>query len=158
MSEGVSDGSGRSMVETLVPPELLERDPHGNVRLSGTDLGQAIERILAEDLPNARSRVDTFGYLPRSHAGVLNETDRQEAYDAGRFAVAQVDGGSCSVALQFDGKQTKAVKVPLDAVSGKTRHMPADFLMPHEDQVSQTCLDYLRRLLPPAPDLAKPFA
>lgn len=157
MSEGVSDGSGRSMVETLVPPELLERDPHGNVRLSGTDLGQAIERILAEDLPNARSRVDTFGYLPRSHAGVLNETDRLEANDAGRFAVAQVEGGSCSVALQFDGKGTMAVRVPLDAVSGKTRHMPAEFLMPHEDQVSQACLDYLGRLLPPAPDLSKPF-
>jgi 6-phosphofructokinase len=157
MSEGVSDGSGRSLVETLVPPELLERDPHGNVRLSGTDLGQAIERILAEDLPNARSRVDTFGYLPRSHAGVLNATDQREAFEAGVFAVEAVSGGSCSVALQFDGKATKPVKVPLEAVAGKTRHMPDNFLMPHEDQVSSACTDYLHRLLPPKPDLAKPF-
>ena len=48
MSEGVSGADGRSLVENLVPAEMLERDAHGNVRLSGTDLGQAIERILAE--------------------------------------------------------------------------------------------------------------
>ncbi len=76
---------------------MLERDPHGNVRLSGTDLGQAIERILAEDLPKVRARVDTFGYLPRSHAGVLNPTDQREAFEAGRFAVEQVEAGSCSL-------------------------------------------------------------
>jgi 6-phosphofructokinase 1 len=158
MSEGVSDGSGRSLVETLVPPEMLERDPHGNVRLSGTDLGQAIERILAEDLPKVRARVDTFGYLPRSHAGVLNPTDQREAFEAGRFAVEQVDGGSCSVALQFDGTATRPVRVPLAAVAGKTRHMPDDFLLPDEDQVSDACLNYLKRLLPPAPALLKPLA
>jgi 6-phosphofructokinase 1 len=136
---------------------MLERDPHGNVRLSGTDLGQAIERILVEDLPKARARVDTFGYLPRSHAGVLNETDRLEAFEAGRFAVLQAEHGSCSVGLRFDGMRTKAVRVPLEAVAGKTRHMPDDFLMPQEAQVSDACLDYLKRLLPPPPGLAKPF-
>src|SRR5690606_35790031 len=40
MSEGVIGPDGHSLVETLVPAELQERDPHGNLRLSGSDLGQ----------------------------------------------------------------------------------------------------------------------
>ena len=47
ISEGIASPTGRSLVEELVPFELQERDAHGNLRLSGTDLGQAIERILA---------------------------------------------------------------------------------------------------------------
>lgn len=158
MSEGVSDKEGRSLVEGLVAPELLERDPHGNVRLSGTDLGQAVERILAEDLPNVRSRVDTFGYLPRCHAGICNETDRSEAFDAGAFAVRAAEKGSFSVALQYDGNATKPVAVSLSAVAGKTRHMPEDFLHPDEDQVSEACTAYLSRLLPGKPAFLPPFA
>ena len=157
MSEGVSDSRGRSLVEGLVPPELLERDPHGNVRLSGTDLGQAIERILAEDLPRVRARVDTFGYLPRGHAGVANATDQREAFDAGAFAVQAAEGGSFSVALHYDGVATTPVKVPLEAVAGKTMRMPDHFLMAGEDQISEACAAYLARLLPAKPDFMPPF-
>lgn len=157
MSEGVSDKDGRSLVEGLMPPELLERDPHGNVRLSGTDLGQAVERMLAEDLPGVRARVDTFGYLPRSHLGIINTTDQLEAFEVGAFAVEVADSGSFSVALQYDGKVTRPVRVPLEVVAGKTRHMPDDFLRADEDQVSETCTTYLSRLLPPRPDVARPF-
>jgi 6-phosphofructokinase 1 len=157
MSEGVSDKQGRSLVENLVAPELLERDPHGNVRLSGTDLGQAVERILAEDLPNVRARVDTFGYLPRCHAGISNETDQREAFDAGAFAVQAAEGGSYSVALQYDGNVTKPVPVSLSAVAGKTRRMPEDFLLPDEDQISEACAAYLSRLLPGKPVFLPPF-
>jgi 6-phosphofructokinase 1 len=153
MSEGVQNRDGRSLVEHLVPPEMLERDPHGNVRLSGTDLGQAVERILAEDLPRVRARVDTFGYLPRSHAGLVNATDQREAFEAGTFAAEVAEAGSYSVALQFDGKVTRPVRVPLDAVAGKTRHMPADFLAADRDHVSDKCMAYLARLLPPRPDI-----
>lgn len=152
MSEGVQNRDGRSLIEHLVPPELLERDPHGNVRLSGTDLGQAVERILAEELPRVRARVDTFGYLPRSHAGLVNATDQREAFEAGAFAVEAAEAGSYSVALQFDGTATRPVRVPLDAVAGKTRHMPADFLDADRDQVSSAGMAYLARLLPPRPD------
>ncbi len=157
MSEGVSDKQGRSLVEDLVPPELLERDPHGNIRLSGTDLGQTVERILAEDLPGVRARVDTFGYLPRSHAGIHNATDQREAFDAGAFAVLAAEEGSFSVALQYDGNVTKPVKVSLAAVAGKTRRMPEDFLHADEDQISDTCATYLSRLLPNKPALMPPF-
>ncbi|WP_163265341.1 diphosphate--fructose-6-phosphate 1-phosphotransferase [Chelativorans alearense] len=158
MSEGVAAADGRSLVETLVPPELQERDPHGNIRLSGTDLGQAIERILAEDLTGTRARVDTFGYLPRGNVATINETDAREAYAAGAFAVEAAEKGGGSVALQFDGERTVCRHVPLEAVAGKTRHMPADFLYADENRVSGACLDYLRRLIPRKYAVAKPFA
>lgn len=157
MSEGVSSADGRSLVETLVPPEMLERDPHGNVRLSGTDLGQAIERILAEDIPRVRARVDTFGYLPRSHAAVIDPTDAGEAFAAGAFAAAVAEEGSWSVALHFDGGETRPVRVALDDVAGKTRHLPPEFLAEDRNDVTDACLRYLGRLLPPKPDFASPF-
>src|SRR5690606_38226679 len=157
MSEGVSGPDGRSLVETLVPPEMLERDPHGNIRLSGSDLAQAVERILAEDLPGKRARVDTFGYLPRGNVATVNTTDAKEAFEAGAFAVEAVERGGGSVTLQFDGEKTVYGLVPLAAVAGKTRHMPEHFLVPDENRLSDACLSYLARLLPRKCAVARPF-
>lgn len=157
MSEGVTDAEGRSLVETLVPREMQERDAHGNLKLSGSDLGQAIERILAEDLPGRRARVDTFGYLPRGNIATINDTDAREAYAAGAFAVASLEQGHGSVALQFDGERTVCKLVELDAVAGKTREMPDRFMHVHESRISQEGLAYFNRLLPRRYDPAKPF-
>lgn len=157
MSEGISGASGLSLVEELVPADMLERDAHGNVRLSGTDLGQAIERILAEDLKGVRSRVDTFGYLPRGNIGMISPVDAREAYDAGVFAVDVATRGSGSVALQAEDGRTVLRQVPLENVAGKTRRMPADFLDPDENRLSPKGRAYLERLLPPRFHAARPF-
>jgi len=157
MSEGVTGASGRSLIEELVPPELQERDAHGNVRLSGTDLGQAVERILAEDLEGRRARVDTFGYLPRGAVATINETDAREAFACGVFAVEAAARGGGSVALRFDGGETQPALVPLEAVAGKTRRMPADFLLPHENRLAPAGRAYFERLLPRRFAVAKPF-
>lgn len=157
MSEGVIGPDGHSLVETLVPAELQERDPHGNLRLSGSDLGQALERILAEDLPGRRARVDTFGYLPRGNIATINGTDAREAFEAGVFAIQAAEKGGGSVALQFTGERTECRLVPLSAVAGKTRCMPDDFLEPHENRISKACRTYLGRLLPRKYDVVAPF-
>ena len=81
VSEGVSAEDGRSLVESLVPPDRLERDAHGNVKLSGGDLGMAFERMLADGLPGKRARVDTLGYMPRGNIATVSEVDRREAFD-----------------------------------------------------------------------------
>jgi 6-phosphofructokinase 1 len=157
MSEGVSTPDGHSLVETLVPPEMLERDDHGNVRLSGTDLAQAIERILADDLAGVRARVDTLGYLPRGAISMISEVDQKEAFEAGAFAVRATENGSGSVALQYTGGVTKPALVPLDKVAGKTRHMPDEFLAKDENRVAGPGFAYLERLLPRVFDPGKPF-
>ena len=47
--------------------------------------------------------------------------------------------------------------MPLSNVAGKTRHMPADFLKPDENQVSETGMAYFTRLLPKKFEVGKPF-
>lgn len=157
VSEGVSTEDGKSLVESIVPPEKLERDAHGNIKLSGTDLGAAFEHALATGLPGKRARVDTLGYLPRGAISMISPVDAKEAFEAGAFAVEAAGKGGGSVALQFDGTRTVTRLVPLSNVAGKTRHMPDDFLKPDENQLSETGLAYLKRLLPKKFEVGKPF-
>ncbi|KXF76169.1 6-phosphofructokinase [Paramesorhizobium deserti] len=157
MSEGVATEDGRPLVESLVPADRLERDAHGNIQLSGGDLGMAVEQLLKDGLPGTRARVDTFGYLPRGNIATINPTDAREAFEAGVFAVEAAARGGGSVALQYGNGATLPRLVPLAEVAGKTRHMPDDFLMPEANQVSPQCMTYLKRLLPKRFDPAKSF-
>ncbi|MGH6860324.1 MAG: diphosphate--fructose-6-phosphate 1-phosphotransferase [Phyllobacterium sp.] len=157
MSEGVTAEDGRSIVENLIAGDRLERDAHGNVRLSGGDLGMSVERLISENLPDTRARVDTFGYLPRGNVSTINATDAREAFQAGIFAVDVASKGGGSVALQCEDGKTVPRLVPLASVAGKTRHLPENFLLPEINQVSPACKDYLARLLPRRFELARPF-
>ncbi|TGV80462.1 6-phosphofructokinase, partial [Mesorhizobium sp. M00.F.Ca.ET.149.01.1.1] len=157
VSEGVSTADGKALVESLVPPEKLERDQHGNVKLSGSDLPAALERALAEGLPGKRARVDALGYMPRGYVGAISAVDAQEAFDAGAFAVAVAGEGGGSVAIQYDGSKSVLKKVPLKAVAGKTRHMPDDFMQPDVNQLSEAGMTYLKRLVPEKYKVGKPF-
>jgi ATP-dependent phosphofructokinase / diphosphate-dependent phosphofructokinase len=157
VSEGVSTADGRALVESLVPPDKIERDAHGNLQLSGTDLASAFGRMLAEALPGKRIRIDTFGFMPRCNIATVSPVDQKEAFEAGAFAVRAVPAGSASVALQFDGERTVLKSVPLGNVAGKTRHMPEDFLQPEENRLSEAGMAYVGRLLPRKFTVGKPF-
>ncbi len=157
VSEGVSTEDGRSLVETIVGSDKVERDAHGNVKLSGSDLNRAFEQALAEKLPGKRARVDALGYMPRGYVGAISKVDQQEAYDAGAFAVGVAAEGGGSVALQFDGQKTVLRKVPLGNVAGKTRHMPDSYLTPDGNGLSAEGLAYMERLVPRKFDVGKPF-
>ncbi|KQZ93902.1 6-phosphofructokinase [Mesorhizobium sp. Root157] len=157
VSEGVSTADGKALVESLVPPDRLERDAHGNVKLSGSDLTAALEQALATHLPGKRARVDALGYMPRGYVGAINPVDSEEAFKAGAFAAMVAGEGGGSVALQFDGRQTVLKKVPLDHVAGKTRHMPDDFMQPDVHQLAAPAYDYLKRLIPAKYQIGRPF-
>ncbi|MGB3897295.1 MAG: diphosphate--fructose-6-phosphate 1-phosphotransferase [Mesorhizobium sp.] len=157
VSEGVSTADGKALMESLVPPEKLERDQHGNVKLSGSDLTAALEHALAEGLPGKRARVDALGYMPRGYVGAINAVDAREAFDAGAFAVTVAGEGGGSVAVTYDGDKTVLKKVPLASVAGKTRHMPDDFMQPDTNQLSEKGMAYLKRLVPEKYKVGKPF-
>ncbi len=157
VSEGVSAADGRSLVETIVGSDRIERDAHGNVKLSGSDLNRAFEQALSDRLPGKRARVDALGYMPRGYVGTISAVDAQEAFDAGAYAVAVAAEGGGSVALQYDGAATVLKKVPLEAVAGKTRHMPDDFLKPDGNDLAEPALAYLRRLVPAKHKVGRPF-
>ncbi len=157
VSEGVSAPDGRSMVETLTPPEKLERDAHGNIKLSGGELGMAFERMLAEGLPGKRARVDTLGYMPRGNIATISAVDQREAFEAGTFAVEAVERGGGSVALRYEEGETRLRIVPLGNVAGKTRHMPDDFMDTDENRLSEKGRAYFGRLVPEKFSVGKPF-
>jgi 6-phosphofructokinase len=157
VSEGVSTEDGRALVETLVPEDRLERDAHGNLKLSGGDLGMAFEHALREGLPGKRARVDALGYMPRGFVGAISKVDQQEAFDAGAFAAHVAGEGGGSVALKHEGGKIVMRKVPLINVAGKTRHMPADFLDAAGTGLSATGRAYFDRLVPKKYDVGKPF-
>jgi 6-phosphofructokinase len=157
VSEGVTAEDGRALVETLVPLEKLERDAHGNLKLSGGDLGMAFEHALKEGLPGARARVDALGYMPRGFVGAISKVDQQEAFDAGAFAVQVAGEGGGSVALQVENGKTVLRKVPLINVAGKTRHMPENFLDADGTGLAPAGKAYFERLVPKKYDVGKPF-
>jgi 6-phosphofructokinase 1 len=156
ISEGVHGEDGTPLVESLLG-DRIERDAHGNVRLGGADLGMAIQATLGEAFPKVRSRVDTFGYLPRGFATMASETDGREAFEVGAFAVATHAEGSASVTLAYEDGKTVLKTVPLEAVAAKTRLMPADFLEASGNQLAAPGIAYLKRLVPPAPETFRPL-
>lgn len=154
MSEGVADESGRPLADALKGG--AERDAHGNVQLTGGDLGVAIQAALTARFPKVRARVDTLGYLPRGFLGIVDPVDQREALACGALAADRAFEESGSVALTFDGERSVPKLVPLDVVAGKTRHMPESFFA-SASTVSEEGRTYFRRLLPARPDLFIPY-
>lgn len=76
--KGICDTDG--VVWTKKIAAVDEKDPHGNVRLSGTGaLADYLAAQVKTKLKVKRVRADTFGYLQRSFAGLQSSVDRQEA-------------------------------------------------------------------------------
>ncbi len=157
MSEGVTTEDGHALAERLIPPSRLERDAHGNVQMSGGDLGLALQERIKREFPKVRARVDTFGYLPRGFLGTISPRDQREAYQVGVFAAAACDERSGSVVLRDDGKHTHPALVDLAAVAGKTRALPVDHFDAARGHLTQAGMAYLARLLPRRPRIVTPF-
>jgi 6-phosphofructokinase 1 len=151
MSEGVQGEDGRPLLESL--RAQIERDAHGNVTLSGGDLGVAIQGSLSEAFPKIRVRVDTFGYLPRAFPGMASDVDRREAYEVGVHAIAASQSGSASVTLRHEEGKTVFRAVPLAKVAGKTRLMPDSFIAPSGHDIAADGRAYFDRLVPKRPDI-----
>ena len=106
ITKGISDAAGKAIGETG------EKDPFGNVQLSGSGalgdlLATWIKKGLGEKL---RVRSDTLGYLQRSFPGVASEVDAREARMVGEAAVeAAVAGehGSGSIAIERTGSHSR---------------------------------------------------
>jgi 6-phosphofructokinase 1 len=157
VSEGVTTADGKALLESLVPADRLERDAHGNIKLSGSDLNRALELALAEGLPGKRARVDALGYIPRGYIGAISRTDAREAFRAGAFAVATAEQGGASIALKYENGKTVLKRVPLGNVAAKTRHMPDNFLDKDGTHLSKAGMAYFSRLIPRKFETGKPF-
>ncbi|MCH5375736.1 MAG: hypothetical protein JJ992_17325, partial [Planctomycetes bacterium] len=137
VSEGVHDADGTPIAEVLAKQKEkdVEKDPHGNIQLSGTGaLGDFLAESIREKLgPKSRVRADTFGYLQRCCAAMASPVDQREAFEVGAVAARlSMEGdidGSVSILRTSDDPYTVGYeRVALEDVAAKTRQMPAEFL------------------------------
>jgi ATP-dependent phosphofructokinase / diphosphate-dependent phosphofructokinase len=149
VSEGIHDAEGTPIVVKLA--REVEKDAHGNVQLSGT--GQLADMLCEEiktKLGYKRVRGDTFGYLQRSFVGCVSDVDQREAREVGEKAVQFAMWGDSdgSVVIERTGFYSSDYRLaPLEAVAGKTKVMPDEFISDSGTDVTDAFRLYLRPLL-----------
>lgn len=149
VSEGIRDARGAPLSMKL--GRSVEKDPHGNVRLSSAG---ALADHLCEEIKSklgiTRARGDAFGYLERSFAGCASDVDQCEAREVGEFAVKQAIWGQRDGSVVINRIGDYAVDygmVELAGVAGKTKIMADAFISASGCDVTPAYLDYLRPLL-----------
>ncbi|MEM8834947.1 MAG: 6-phosphofructokinase [Planctomycetota bacterium] len=161
VSEGIAGESGESIGAQLIKGEV---DDHGNVQLSGSGaLGDQLSDLLKQKLKPVggkppRVRADTLGYPQRCYPDA-SPVDQAEARMAGRKAgeIALTGDHDGSIAIQRAASgsyEASFVRVPLDAVAGKTRHLPKEFLKGTSD-VSDAFVEWLKPLVGPLPTIGR---
>ncbi len=159
VSEGISDAHGTAIVTKGA--SVKEVDAHGNMQLSGTGaLGDILAQEIKDKTDITRVRADTFGYLQRSFAGCVSETDAKEAFGVGATAVKEAISGDKdgSIAIKRRPGATYAVefkRVPLRSVARETRHMPAKFINAAGNNVTQAFIDYAAPIVGTLPKIGK---
>jgi len=105
-------------------------------------------------------RADTFGYLQRSFAGCVSETDAKEARGVGATAVKEAIKGTRdgSIAIKRKAGKKYAVefkRVPLKNVAGHTKHMPDSFINKEGNDVTAAFIRYAAPIVGKLPTIGK---
>ncbi len=149
VSEGIHDADGQPIITKLA--EQVERDAHGNVQLSGSGaLADLLSDQIKKNLQISRVRGDTFGYPQRSFVGCVSDVDQREAREVGEKAVqyAHWRDENGSVAIFRTGFYSVEYHLqPLEAIAGKTRTMPDEFINEAGTGITDAFRLYLRPLL-----------
>lgn len=130
---------------------------HAESRRPGATLQALVERRLG-----VRAKYDRPGSLQKVTAWSASPVDTREAVDVGKAAVDAALGGSpgAMVTLIRDGTapayRCSTGLVPVTAVAGRIRHMPAAMLAPSGLDVDGSFLEYARPLIGgPLPAVAR---
>ncbi len=151
VSEGMCDADGETWAKKIA--QTAEKDPHGNIQLSGTG---ALADFLAAQVKNnlniKRVRADTFGYLQRSFPGFQSPVDADEARRCGREAVRYAmehDSGSVAIKRIGNGKNygIELFRTELKNVAEKTKSMPDEFVNADGNGVSDKFVEYAMPLV-----------
>ncbi len=160
VAEGIHNDQGIPILQAT--SELLEKDAHGNVQLSGTGaLGDHLVKLIHSTLGKLRVRADTFGYLQRSFCGVVSEVDLQEArscgYKAAQLAVDEENEGSVAIKrISNRPYESKIVRIDLDKVAAQTRTLDPEYIA-EEGDISDTFRKYLTPLVGTLPRVGRLF-
>jgi len=148
-SEGVRDQDGN----LLAAADKV--DAFGNRQLGG--VGQMIAQNIEERLGYS-ARWNKAGNIQRCAAHVMSETDAEEAYAVGmagvRAAVEGEHGKMVTLVRESDNPYRCTTGLaPLEAVSGRTREVPREWIAADGLSVTQAFIDYVAPLagdIPPA--------
>ncbi len=142
-------------------------DAFGHVQLSGTGiLGDFIAMVVKAALNpklggNLRVRADTLGYVQRSFAGCLSESDAREALEVGqeavRYAMRGDIDGSVVINRLGDGENymVEYRLARLEEVAAGTKDVPREFVNARGNGITDDCRRYLAPLVGPLPKRAK---
>lgn len=148
VSEGIHDEFGNPIITKLM--DHVEKDCHGNVQLSGGQLGDLLAHEVKNKLNVKRVRADTFGYIQRSFFGCVSDVDQHEAREVGekaaQFAIWNNADGSITI-NRTGYYSVDYVLTELKDVAGKTRLMPDEFISVEGNNVTDAFKFYLRPLL-----------
>lgn len=159
VSEGIANKDGLPIA--VAAATAKEVDSHGNVQLSGSGaLGDVLAAEIKAKTSIKRVRADTLGYLQRSFAGLVSETDAAEAFEVGRTAVRSSLSGDKdgSIAIKRKPGRKYAVefkRVPLKSVARDTREMPASYINKDGNDVTMAFLNYARPLVGKLPEIGR---
>ncbi len=160
VSEGIHDEHHRSIAAKLAEMSgaAVERDSHGNVQLSGSGaMGDFLADLIKKQLKIKRVRADTFGYLQRSFASCVSETDareaRESAHEAGRLAVSGDIDGSVAIQRVSDAPYKVAYKrIELADVAAKTRHLDLSYIV-NNNNIAESFKTYALPLVGKLPEV-----
>ena len=161
VSEGIRDARGVLFAKKFANGE---RDPHGNLQLSGTGaLGDFLANYLKSKTGIRRVRADTFGYLQRSFPGLPAPYDVEEAMGVGcwavRNALAAANGVPSALTRGTIGIRRRTgrqyvvdyVALPIVSAAKETLSMPDAFIAKNGHDVTSLFLAYASPLVGPMP-------
>jgi 6-phosphofructokinase len=151
VSEGMCDADGETWAKKIA--QTAEKDPHGNIQLSGTGaLADFLAAQVKKNLNIKRVRADTFGYLQRSFPGFQSPVDADEARRCGREAVRyamEQDSGSVAIRRTGGGKEygIELFRTDLKSVAERTKSMPDAFINADGNGVTDAFMEYAMPLV-----------
>lgn len=129
--------------------------------MGGTSAALVLHRILSDaGLPGTsggmRGEFQITESLPMSAIDRAVETDLEEAYQCGRYAVSLADAGTTGVMVSIvrspgSSYRAELATIPLEEVAARTKPMPDEFIAENGHDVTDAFIDYLRPLVDELP-------
>lgn len=146
VSEGIKDKDGKYVPEHY---SSLSTDSFGHAQLGGT------AQILADKIKeriNVKVRSIEFSLLQRSAAHLASKVDVKEAFMAGVKAVRAAVRGTTDKMVGFERVSSNPYKikyklVPLSKAANTEKKVPAEWILPNGQGLTQDFVDYALPLI-----------
>ena len=146
VSEGIRDKDGKYIAEYA---QAVTRDAFNHSQLGGC---AAYLASVCKSSLKVKTRAIEFSLLQRCAAHSASNTDVDEAFQAGSFAVKQATEGKSGFMVAFErdnGKEYKCnyILQPLECIANKERKVPKEYISKDENYIEKSFLDYVLPLI-----------